>query len=767
MQVENAEVQHNLTADFMPNEARRLPGCRSGNLAWRDFKIEVVKSDDCLTMRLHSTTTKFSRRLSLTDGKLRCNLQEFELVRWIAEEDLSTQDSIQVGDLEVDYQYQRRYHCVFPHPPDAGHDVLEIAEGMAESDLQNLGEEAIRDRIMVLCPAAAPTRRNKIHKDVTEEIQQLASYWPTRQTHSCPAVEGMIDIDPVMIYRNHSLRDQCTALKALKKVPESLPTEVRPTGLLNQIQVGIHSALVLGKKSMNPDIPLHQSWLSGLQRVTQPAVLRCKHRKAEVHPTRLYDTRGRNAKRGIRPSHYLALSYCWDEWPEDSIDALRDRLHEISERLGIQYFWVDRWCIHQDDPKDKEREISRMRDYYTGASGCVVLTGPSAVPFKCVPKHEGAILAAIQQLRQNEDALKSLTTCKWATRVWTLQEALMSRQLVYAIHDQLIDGDYVSELVSYVTTASEYSVQNGDIWLGGYGCYRWDARTPTAIFPRQFRILEDSPQKLTVIRTVFGGEQQHRELQSASAGLLMPLEEALAMTADRLATKSEDYIYGILGISEGGGKVTIDYGIDWKAMLTKLRESELVTERQLAAATVNEETGWSWLPKCGHNYGPFKHIERLSAFVPRPPLPTKGQSITIFGVVFEFEWQHTVFKKWPVHNIHGQPCYFVEGTIRFPGFPGVRVRACATSSTTFWATNRLEGTHVMLFEGVNRDTKDTVAIRVSGDIENGRVSRQDGYVLEMYTWLEGDPNLLRGKQWLLDSSVCLNGNFLRGLPCQC
>lgn len=77
-----------------------------------------------------------------------------------------------------------------------------------------------------------------------------------------------------------------------------------------------------------------------------------------------------------------------------------------------------------------------------------------------------------------------------------------------------------------------------------------------------------------------------------------------------------------------------------------------------------------------------------------------------------------------------------------------RVGATSTEPLT---RERMNGTHVMLCAGVNRDTEDTVAIRVLGDIESGSVYRQDGYVLELHQWLEGDPESLNGRHWTLGS----------------
>ncbi|KAI5917148.1 hypothetical protein F4810DRAFT_697736 [Camillea tinctor] len=144
--------------------------------------------------------------------------------------------------------------------------------------------------------------------------------------------------------------------------------------------------------------------------MVQPAVFECRHGRAIVQLTRLYDANDRIEKSGLHPEHYIALSYCWREWEDD--DALKNKLAGLSERLKIRYFWVDRWCVDQEDEVDKAREIHRMGEYYMGASACLVLAGPNIEPFPCVPQQDGVVLSSFQQLLLNTKGLRSLIQCQ-------------------------------------------------------------------------------------------------------------------------------------------------------------------------------------------------------------------------------------------------------------------------------------------------------------------------------------------------------------------
>jgi hypothetical protein len=81
---------------------------------------------------------------------------------------------------------------------------------------------------------------------------------------------------------------------------------------------------------------------------------------------------------------YLTLSYCWGEG--DSLKTTKDTLGKlrtgfvledlpktcqdalvVARQLGIQYIWIDRLCIIQDDGEDWVQESASMHSVYTNA----------------------------------------------------------------------------------------------------------------------------------------------------------------------------------------------------------------------------------------------------------------------------------------------------------------------------------------------------------------------------------------------------------------
>lgn len=81
---------------------------------------------------------------------------------------------------------------------------------------------------------------------------------------------------------------------------------------------------------------------------------------------------------------YVALSYCWgdvdsprtiltnlDIWTQDLPFSLLPQTIQdavlVTKELGLNYLWVDRFCIVQDDEVAKAQEISRMAQIYGAA----------------------------------------------------------------------------------------------------------------------------------------------------------------------------------------------------------------------------------------------------------------------------------------------------------------------------------------------------------------------------------------------------------------
>ena len=95
-------------------------------------------------------------------------------------------------------------------------------------------------------------------------------------------------------------------------------------------------------------------------------------------PLKVIDCRSRKVVDFPQDGRYLALSYIWgsaqsaesiiiqDMLPDSTPTTILDAM-EVTLQLGLQYLWVDRYCIPQDQEAVKHREIRHMDLIYRGA----------------------------------------------------------------------------------------------------------------------------------------------------------------------------------------------------------------------------------------------------------------------------------------------------------------------------------------------------------------------------------------------------------------
>lgn len=158
---------------------------------------------------------------------------------------------------------------------------------------------------------------------------------------------------------------------------------------------------------------------------------------------------------------YAALSYVWggrqDQmlrcankaqlyrvggFIQDALPATISAAIYITRSIGLKYLWIDSWCIVQDDPADKDNQISRMDIIYKSAAVTLVaadkdqtahsgIKGITADTYRegfdgqtfrelcSAPRIRGLIPISVKQ---------DLST--WESRAWTFQEKVLSRRLL-------------------------------------------------------------------------------------------------------------------------------------------------------------------------------------------------------------------------------------------------------------------------------------------------------------------------------------------------
>jgi Heterokaryon incompatibility protein (HET) len=183
----------------------------------------------------------------------------------------------------------------------------------------------------------------------------------------------------------------------------------------------------------------------------------CQPSKAQAALSiQLIDCRTRRIVQADTQSRYVALSYVWGPSKADSAESkpLSQLPHNlprtiedtvtVAKILGLQYVWIDRYCIPQRDEKAKHDQIAQMDRIYRSAQLTVVaaagddpshgLPGVGQTPRKPQPQ---ATIGKHKLVCLMEDPQVLINRSKWITRAWTYQEALCSKRLLVFTEEQV------------------------------------------------------------------------------------------------------------------------------------------------------------------------------------------------------------------------------------------------------------------------------------------------------------------------------------------
>lgn len=158
---------------------------------------------------------------------------------------------------------------------------------------------------------------------------------------------------------------------------------------------------------------------------------------------------------------YLAASHAWS----DGMFAMNTEYNHTLGGVMIQnsarplfpditYCWIDTICIDQNDEEDKKRQIPLMGDIYRNAQAVVIVTTcefrmTQAYLDQLIKDLEEAVAISLaevytdslshywkdgegrQKIIEGMNCLELFTRTRWADRIWTLQEYILARQIVW------------------------------------------------------------------------------------------------------------------------------------------------------------------------------------------------------------------------------------------------------------------------------------------------------------------------------------------------
>lgn len=291
------------------------------------------------------------------------------------------------------------------------------------------------------------TKDYKLHVRLFDHIRPVPTLPPTLPTHTSLPRTRFLSV----LRHNHKLQYDYSVQREVTQsgLIVYLPTGTSP----NSVPVRSINALV--------DFRLLRSFLQRCK--DSHSVCNQMKNRHDLSYIYLIDCLQERVVRQPALRSYLALSYVWGKpvpqtYPQtascrgfpdthfafaEAPLTVQDAIRVVRE-LGMEYLWVDRYCINQTECPEKNLMLQNMDQIYTNAQATIVamygendaagLPGVSEVPRK--PQSEfrlshGRLVSSCPPL----STLVQRST--WATRGWTYQEARLSRRCLFFTEHQV------------------------------------------------------------------------------------------------------------------------------------------------------------------------------------------------------------------------------------------------------------------------------------------------------------------------------------------
>jgi hypothetical protein len=248
------------------------------------------------------------------------------------------------------------------------------------------------------------------------------------------------------------------------------------------------------------DFNLIASWLSFCRSHHSKA---CSFsNEAVAEGLKVIDCTTRRIVFALKDWKYAALSYVWGSssptepsnlnYLPNTIPATIDDAMKVTLRLGLQYLWIDRYCIDQRNQQEKHIQVSQMDIVYTNAEVTIIAAAGSN------PSHGLPGVGISQRIPQPSaqagstllrstfpDGKFAVEECEWSKRGWTYQEAILSRRRLvftqYQVYFQC-NGMHCCEAIIkpleilHVKNKQRMKAWNGDgpFSAGGLGKHHWE-----------------------------------------------------------------------------------------------------------------------------------------------------------------------------------------------------------------------------------------------------------------------------------------------------
>ena len=196
-----------------------------------------------------------------------------------------------------------------------------------------------------------------------------------------------------------------------KKIPMIVP---KPTFMPNRLVRVSDMKVVRGSEISEGYCTLSYSWSQSgelVKNATTGEIERYDHGKHKIiFPPKVVRKKPRGRKRIPRKTKFVKFEGI---------------IQEICKDFNIKYIWYDQMCINQNDKEEKHGEIGQMHKIYSNAY-CTIALVPELQAYPPEPI-EGVFS---WNTRYRFDRY-SISETQWMSRIWTLEEAIMSSKMLF------------------------------------------------------------------------------------------------------------------------------------------------------------------------------------------------------------------------------------------------------------------------------------------------------------------------------------------------
>lgn len=323
---------------------------------------------------------------------------------------------------------------------------------------------------------------------------------------------------------------------------------------------------------------------------------RCLKDKASQGKDAADCTRGKyvydHSTKTIRPMQegesYIAISYAWSDLKKAGGDPpLQRAVERLCEKMNVMVFWIDRLCINQKCLNHKNEQVPKMGDIYSNAVrvACLlpgvsrVLPGDVRKPSMVIRRRDFCQATAVFRA-QVKDSF-------WFRRVWTWQEGLLATRSMFVTTNDILDGWLVDNILNATRLARCSYVSH-------------IPALPASSNIQSLSLAASSDTQLLYMRTADNDTSKELRCLWGDSRKFTLMEAAMA-TRRRESSRKLDEVFGLLGMVEGGERMTVRYveketTMDMENVLTEALKIGLMTTEVLSGPSVSNTYGRGWLP---------------------------------------------------------------------------------------------------------------------------------------------------------------------------